>query len=97
MNTLQRLHAEQDQSPWVDFIDRDLIAPLFTEPFSSRWLFDLELLMRFRQLVGEDEFERSVIEVPLRRWVDQGSSRIRPRDMVAVPYGLLRIRQRYRS
>ncbi|MEO5986552.1 MAG: transaldolase [Candidatus Limnocylindria bacterium] len=24
-NTLQRLHAEQDQSPWIDFIDRDLI------------------------------------------------------------------------
>ena len=23
---LQRLHAEQDQSPWIDFIDRDLIA-----------------------------------------------------------------------
>jgi transaldolase len=26
MNTLQRLHAEQDQSPWIDFIDRKLIA-----------------------------------------------------------------------
>ncbi len=25
MNTLQRLYAEQDQSPWIDFIDRDLI------------------------------------------------------------------------
>jgi len=25
MNMLQRLHAEQDQSPWIDFIDRDLI------------------------------------------------------------------------
>ncbi|MEZ0239902.1 MAG: transaldolase family protein, partial [Chloroflexota bacterium] len=25
MNTLQRLHAEQDQSPWIDFIDRALI------------------------------------------------------------------------
>jgi transaldolase len=25
MNTLQRLTAEQDQSPWLDFIDRDLI------------------------------------------------------------------------
>ena len=24
-NTLQQLHAEQDQSPWIDFIDRDLI------------------------------------------------------------------------
>ena len=26
MNTLQRLHAEQDQSPWLDFIDRHVIA-----------------------------------------------------------------------
>ena len=26
MNALQRLHAEQDQSPWIDFIDRELIG-----------------------------------------------------------------------
>lgn len=26
MNTLQRLHEEQDQSPWIDFIDRALIT-----------------------------------------------------------------------
>jgi transaldolase len=26
MNALQRLNAEQDQSPWIDFIDRDLLA-----------------------------------------------------------------------
>ncbi|MGH2385848.1 MAG: transaldolase family protein, partial [Candidatus Limnocylindria bacterium] len=25
MNMLHRLHREQDQSPWIDFIDRDLI------------------------------------------------------------------------
>ena len=25
MNTLHKLHAEHDQSPWIDFIDRDLI------------------------------------------------------------------------
>jgi transaldolase len=25
-DTLHRLHTEQDQSPWIDFIDRDLIA-----------------------------------------------------------------------
>jgi transaldolase len=25
MNTLQRLHTDQDQSPWIDFIDRKLI------------------------------------------------------------------------
>lgn len=26
MNNLQRLHAEHDQSPWIDFIDRDLLT-----------------------------------------------------------------------
>jgi transaldolase len=26
MNTLQKLHAEQDQSPWIDFIDRELLS-----------------------------------------------------------------------
>jgi transaldolase len=26
MNNLQRLHAEHDQSPWIDFIDRELIT-----------------------------------------------------------------------
>ena len=25
-NALQRLHAEFDQSPWIDFIDRELLA-----------------------------------------------------------------------
>ena len=25
-NTLHRLHAEQDQSPWIDFIDRELLT-----------------------------------------------------------------------
>lgn len=25
-NTLQRLESEQDQSPWIDFIDRELLA-----------------------------------------------------------------------
>src|SRR5688500_20194606 len=25
-NALHRLHAEQDQSPWIDFIDRDLLT-----------------------------------------------------------------------
>ncbi len=26
MNTLQRLYAEQNQSPWIDFIDRELVT-----------------------------------------------------------------------
>ena len=77
-------------------IGRNLVEPLFTAPFLSRWLFDLELLMRLRRLLGEDDFKSTVIEVPLNRWVDKGNSRIRTRDLIAVPYRLLRIRHHYR-
>ena len=33
-NALHRLHAEQDQSPWIDFIDRELHRPAASW---SRW------------------------------------------------------------
>ncbi len=78
-------------------IERRLIQPLFADPFLSRWLFDLELLMRLRRLLGEEEFKNSVLEVPLSRWIDSGNSRIRARDLALVPYELLRIRSHYRS
>src|ERR687898_1153320 len=32
-NALHRLHAEQDQSPWIDFIDRELITSGKLEEF----------------------------------------------------------------
>jgi len=77
-------------------LGRELVEPLFSEPFSSRWLFDLELLMRLRRLCGEQAFQSMVIEVPLDRWVDAGNSRIRLVDLLRVPYELLRIRLQYR-
>jgi dolichyl-phosphate beta-glucosyltransferase len=77
-------------------IERQLIEPLFSEPFLSRWLFDLELLLRMRALVGPEAFATSVLEVPLSRWVDRGGSRIRAKDVLAVPSMIFRIRRRYR-
>ncbi len=77
-------------------IERSLVEPLFSEPFLSRWLFDLELLLRARHLLGDEGFTRGVIEVPVKRWVDKGESRVRLRDVFTVPYGLLRIRGHYR-
>lgn len=76
---------------------RDLAAELFSEPFISRWLFDLELLMRLKRRVGRDEFDRIILEHPLSQWIDQGDSRLRSKDLVRVPYDLMRIRIAYRD
>jgi glycosyltransferase involved in cell wall biosynthesis len=75
---------------------RDLVSGLFSEPFLTRWLFDLELLMRLRKLLGKEEFDRIVYEHPLSVWVEKGDSRIRLRDALAIPYDLARIRRAYR-
>lgn len=76
---------------------RDLVPELFSEPFLTRWLFDLELLMRLRKIVGQEEFDRIVYEYPLSQWIEKGDSRVRLRDGLRVPYDLLRIRRAYRD
>lgn len=60
----------------------------FSEPFISRWIFDVEILIRLR--------ERRLIECPLRTWTDVGGGTLNVLN-VAVPtlIDLLRIRRHY--
>lgn len=70
-----------------------LLKEVLTEPFSSRWFFDIELIGRL--LIGSkaaqpltiDDF----IEVPLKKWTDVGGSKIKPLDVIKVPAELLKI------
>jgi dolichyl-phosphate beta-glucosyltransferase len=66
----------------------ELARPAFAEPFLSRWIFDVEVLVRLR--------DRRLIECPLHRWRDVGGSKIRIVSAAApVLFDLLRIRRRY--
>jgi glycosyltransferase involved in cell wall biosynthesis len=60
----------------------------FSEPFISRWIFDVEVLMRLR--------ERRLIECPLRTWSDVAGGKLNLLN-VALPtlMDLLRIRRHY--
>jgi dolichyl-phosphate beta-glucosyltransferase len=73
----------------------DTAAVLFGEPFSTRWIFDVELLARLRNHVGRDGVLKSVIEVPLTEWREVGGSKLRLAQMIKVPLELVRIRARY--
>lgn len=75
---------------------RDVAFELFSEPFLTRWLFDLELLMRLKALVGPDAFSEMIYEYPLSEWIEKGDSRLRPKDLITVPYDLMRLRRAYR-
>lgn len=72
----------------------ELVPTLFRDPFLTRWLFDLEMLVRLRNEVGAALVDLT-IEVPLRHWREVGGSKLTPREMINVPRELLAIRKHY--
>jgi glycosyltransferase involved in cell wall biosynthesis len=66
----------------------------FGDPFLTRWLFDLEMLVRLRNKAGPAALEMTR-EVPLGRWEEVGGSKLKLSDMITVPLELLKIRSHY--
>ena len=73
----------------------ELASRLFAAPFQSRWLFDVEILARCRDMLGRENFIASALEEPLRKWVEVGGSKIRLRDLLLVPIELWKIHWLY--
>lgn len=72
---------------------------LFDSPFTSRWVFDVELIAR--RLAGCAASERKdagriIVEHPLAEWRDVAGSKVRPHDFFVAVFGLGRIAWRYR-
>lgn len=70
---------------------------ILTEPFQTRWIFDVELLARLVRAVGGKHMstDGTLVEVPLTVWHDVPGSKIRLRDGLRAALDLLRIRRLY--
>jgi dolichyl-phosphate beta-glucosyltransferase len=68
---------------------------LFKEKFITKWLFDVELLARFRNTYGTDACLNNILEVPLNVWEDKGDSKLKFTHILKVPFELLKIRRKY--
>lgn len=73
------------------------VRGLFEEPFSSRWVFDVEIIARWLRANKFDrELAKSAIyEFPLHKWEDVGGSKVRPFDFFVAFRDVLRIYSRY--
>jgi len=62
-------------------------------PFVTRWLFEMEILIRFRQLVGRP---MRVWEMPLLSWFDVAGSKVTRRESTRVARELLLLKRTQR-
>ena len=74
-----------------------ICSALFEKPFISRWLFDVEIFFRAKTLYSKEEFDRKVLEVPLRVWHETAGTKLNSMDMVKVPLELWKIHRKYAS
>lgn len=76
-------------------IFRTELSPLFSEPFITGWLFDVELIARYRNKFGVKSALENIIEVPVNTWVEKGGSKLKMKHMLKVPFELLTIYNKY--
>ncbi len=70
---------------------------LFEEHLFSRWFFDIEIFLRLRKIVGDENFYKSIIEIPLLEWQEKGNTKLKLKDFLLTPFVLLLIKRKYRK
>ncbi len=78
-------------------IDQKLIPTAFDAPFSSRWLFDVEIFFRLINSLGKKEMVKQVQEVPLDQWIDTEDSRVKFSYIFQLWLDLAIIYRRYKQ
>ena len=52
------------------------VENLFTQPFQSSWVFDVEIIKRILVKVGIDQAGTVIKEIPVNQWKDVGNSKV---------------------
>ena len=73
------------------------IEDVLAAPFLSRWVFDVEMIARYRKEYRNDtrRLERAIYEYPLEFWEDKAGSKVRPSDFVRAALDVYRIWSTY--
>ncbi len=71
------------------------IISVFSEPFHSRWAFDVEILGRINRLTKCEPIP--IIELPLLRWIEQPGSKLTVFSRMTTAIELLKIKRSFKS
>jgi len=78
-------------------IHRDLVNVVFKDKFITRWLFDVEIFKRMRNVYGKKVATSMICEQPLKRWVHVDGSKLSMKDSIKIVGQLFQIAGHYRT
>jgi glycosyltransferase involved in cell wall biosynthesis len=79
------------------FRSSDLLRRVFSRPFLSRWIFDVEIIARLIAEIGRDAASRAIYELPLVQWHDVKGSKVKTRDYLRGLADLWKIHRAYNA
>lgn len=77
--------------------DSEVAKIAFKDPFISKWLFDVEIFSRLLKYYGKSDALDFMEEVPVKRWVDQGESKVKVTYFFKLWFDLLKIWRFHRT
>ncbi len=83
--------AVYDTQCGAKLFTRELAEKVFEEPFRTQWCFDLEIMCRSREILGEENVHRQVYEMPLTQWIHQEGSKVKFRHAPMIAVELLKV------
>lgn len=75
----------------------DILKGVLETPFITKWLFDVEIIIRLKKMIGEGDMYKYVSEYPISAWKEVKGSKLSWKDFYRIPIDLLRIRMNYRD
>ncbi len=74
----------------------DALKEVFSRPFISRWIFDVEVIARYIELWGRDRAAAAIYEYPVLSWQDVRGSKVKSQDFARALRDLWKIKRAYR-
>ncbi len=85
--TLYRIETYDSQCG-AKIFRRAIIDKAFSEPFISRWIFDVEIILRLKN--------SCIVEYPVKKWVDvKGSKVVKLSNVITITRDVFRLWKKY--
>lgn len=76
---------------------KEIAETAFNKKFFSAWLFDVEIMWRIIIEKSRAFFNEKALEIPVKKLIDRGSSRIKITDLFLLPFQFLKIHSHYKK